>query len=48
MQQYTEQHSHVLPRHHGRAARIAWRTGWALLALVTMAITYGVLLYLGR
>lgn len=49
MQQYTEeQHSHALPRRSGRAARIAWRTGWVLLALVSMAIAYGVLIYLGR
>jgi hypothetical protein len=47
-QQYTEPHSHALRRHRGRAARIAWRAGWVLLALVTMAITYGALVYGGR
>ena len=48
MMQSAEPHSHVLPRHHGRAARIAWRTGWVLLALISMAIIYGALVYTGR
>ena len=49
MQQYAEPHSHALPRRHpGRAARIAWRTGWVLLALISFAVTYGELVYSGR
>jgi hypothetical protein len=48
MQQSTEPHTHVLPRQHGRAARLAWRTGWVFLALISMAVTYGVLVYVGR
>jgi hypothetical protein len=32
----------------GRAARIAWRTGWILLALVGMAVTYVALVVAGR
>jgi hypothetical protein len=49
MMQSTERHSHSLPpRHPGRAARIAWRTGWVLLALISMAVTYGELVYAGR
>ena len=48
MQQHTKQHSHALPRQRGRAARLRWRTGWVLLALVTMAIAYSGLVYLGR
>jgi hypothetical protein len=47
--QSTEPHSHLLrPRHPGRAARIAWRTGWVLLALISMAVVYGALVYVGR
>jgi hypothetical protein len=34
--------------HPRRAARIAWRTGWVLLALASMALTYGVLVVAGR
>ena len=34
--------------HPRRAARIAWRTGWALLALVGMALTYGALVVAGH
>jgi hypothetical protein len=48
MMQSAEPHSHALPRHPSRAARIAWRTGWVLLALISMAITYGALVYVGR
>ena len=32
----------------GRAARIAWRTGWILLALVSMTVTYVALVVAGR
>jgi hypothetical protein len=46
--QDTEQHAHALSRHRGRAARIAWRTGWVLLALISMAVVYGVLLSQGH
>jgi hypothetical protein len=31
-----------------RAARIAWMTGWILLALASMAVAYGALVYSGR
>jgi hypothetical protein len=31
-----------------RFARIAWRTGWVALALVSMAVTYVVLVVAGR
>jgi hypothetical protein len=48
MLESNEQQSPALPRQHGRAARIAWRTGWVLLALVSMAVTYAVLVYIGR
>jgi hypothetical protein len=48
MQQSTEPHHHALPRRPGRAARIAWRAGWILLALVSMAISYIALVYTGR
>lgn len=36
------------PRHPSRAARAAWRTGWVLLALVSMAVAYIALVYRGR
>jgi hypothetical protein len=48
MLQSTEPQNPSPPRHPGRAARIAWRTGWVLLALVSMAIAYGALVYGGR
>ena len=48
MQQSTRPHRHVLPGHRGRAARIAWRAGWVLLALVSMAVAYGTLVYHGQ
>jgi len=49
MMQSTEPHMHSLPpRHPGRATRIAWRTGWVLLALISMATTYAALVYVGR
>ena len=49
MMQSTERPSHSLPpRYPGRAARIAWRAGWVLLALVSVAVTYGALVYSGR
>lgn len=48
MMQSTEHHSHALPRRPSLAARIAWRTGWVLLALITMALTYGALVYTGH
>jgi hypothetical protein len=49
MTQSTGQHRHSLPaRHLGRVARMAWRTGWVLLALISMAVTYGALVYAGR
>lgn len=48
MIQDTEQHSHELPRHGGRAARIAWRTGWVLLVLISMAVIYGLLVFRGH
>jgi hypothetical protein len=49
MMQSTERDSHSLPpRHPGRAARIAWRAGWVLVALISMAITYSALVYAGR
>jgi hypothetical protein len=48
MQQFTEPHHHALRSHPGHAARIAWRAGWVLLALVSMAIAYGALVYGGR
>ncbi|MFK0156138.1 hypothetical protein ACIQVK_29220 [Streptomyces sp. NPDC090493] len=35
------------PPHSGRAARAAWRTGWVLLALVSMAVAYVALVYRG-
>jgi hypothetical protein len=31
-----------------RPARIAWRAGWVALALVSMAVTYVVLVVAGR
>lgn len=34
--------------HPRRAVRIASRTGWVLLALVSMALTYGALVVAGR
>jgi hypothetical protein len=34
--------------HPRRAGRIAWRIGWVLLALASMALTYGVLVVAGR
>ena len=47
--QSTDPHRHAVPRRSpGRAARIAWRTGWVLLALISMAVTYGELVYNGR
>jgi hypothetical protein len=50
MMQSTEPHSHhALPRRRpSRAARIAWRTGWVLLALASMTVTYGWLVYNGH
>ena len=48
MMQSTEPHSHALPHRPRRAARIAWRIGWVLLALITMAVTYGGLVYAGH
>jgi hypothetical protein len=48
MMQSTESHTHALRHRPGRAARIAWRTGWVLLALIGMAVTYGELVYLGH
>jgi hypothetical protein len=49
MMHSTERRSHSLsPRRPGRAARIAWRAGWVLLALISMAVSYGVLVYAGR
>jgi hypothetical protein len=36
------------PPHPGRAAPIAWRTGWVLLALVSMAVVYVVLVVAGH
>jgi hypothetical protein len=48
MLETTEPHSHAFPRRPGRGARIAWRTGLVLLALISMAITYGALVYAGR
>lgn len=48
MMQSTESHRHALPRRPGRTARMAWRTGWVLLALISMAVTYGELVYAGR
>lgn len=34
--------------HPRRAVRIAWRIGWVLLALASMALTYGALVVVGR
>ena len=48
MMQSTEQRSHALPRRPSLAARVAWRTGWVLLVLVSMAIAHGELVYRGR
>jgi hypothetical protein len=31
-----------------RAARIAWRAGWVLLAAITMAVAYILLVVAGR
>ncbi len=36
------------PRRRGRAGRVAWRTGWVLLALVSMGVTYAALVVIGR
>jgi hypothetical protein len=36
-----------LPRPR-RGARIAWRIGWVLLALASMAVTYALLVVAGR
>jgi hypothetical protein len=44
----TDSRTPALPRHPGRAARLAWRTGWVVLALVSMAIAYAALVYAGR
>jgi hypothetical protein len=35
------------PRPH-RLSRIAWRIGWVLLALVSLCITYSLLVVSGR
>ena len=32
----------------GRAARIAWRAGWVLLALLSLPVTYVLLVVTGR
>jgi hypothetical protein len=39
---------HQPPPPPRRAARVAWRAGWVLLALASMAVTYGVLVVAGR
>jgi hypothetical protein len=36
------------PPRPGRAARIAWRTGWVLLAAVSMSVAYVLLVFGGR
>jgi hypothetical protein len=38
----------VVPRRPSLAARIAWWAGWVILAIVSMAVTYGALVYGGR
>ena len=36
------------PREPGWASRVAWWTGWVLLAVVSFIVTYGVLVFAGR
>jgi len=48
MMQSTGSPTHAVARRPGRAARIAWRAGWVLLALISLAVTYGELVYLGH
>ncbi|MFD8811884.1 hypothetical protein ACFV23_10460 [Streptomyces sp. NPDC059627] len=48
MSTLSERYDSPPPRHSGRAARVAWRAGWGLLALASMAVTYVALVYRGR
>jgi hypothetical protein len=36
------------PARPGRAGRAAWRAGWVLLVLVSMAVAYALLVVAGR
>jgi len=49
MHQFPRARAPQVRRRPGRAAaRLAWWTGWVLLALVSMAVIYGALVYSGR
>ncbi len=51
MPESTSPHPAAVPprgRRPGRAARVAWRAGWILLAAVSMAVTYVLLVVAGR
>jgi hypothetical protein len=48
MLETTDPHRHALPHRPGRGARIAGWTGLVLLALISMAVTYCLLVYAGR
>lgn len=41
------QHTMTPPR-GGRIRRVAWRIGWVLLTAVSLILTYGLLVFVGR
>jgi hypothetical protein len=51
MPKFTRPHPAAAPTRGsrpGRAARVAWRAGWILLAAVSLAVTYVLLVVAGR